>query len=216
MEQGIVFLFITVIFYAVYRREIHNPVVKHDLNSIFIIIVFALIAPVSIALKIMSPDSRWFFAAAWPVAGVLVYGKSLKKHPLAAVYIFLFGLSILSFFILPYNRFTPYIFPASGFIFLLIAAEIHKDILSKFGVYGMYFFTLAAAFTVKLFMLGQLPYWISVPVTVLAALFLCMRNTQGLDFYMDEKTGLKTAAMLYVVLIIQCFAAAMLKNPFFN
>lgn len=216
MEQFITFLLITAVFYAVFHAKINKAGIKAGFNTVITCIIFICITVLSIVLHYTLPGVRWFYPAAWIAAVTVIYGAQLKLNPWAIAYFFIFGIAMLSFCILPYNIFTPYIFLASGYILLLIMAEINCDIMSGAGVIGVYFFTLAAAFTVKLFILGYLPPWISVPVSVLAALFIILRNAKGLGYYTDEKNGMKLAAIIYVVLILQCFAAAMLKNPVFK
>lgn len=177
---------------------------------------FVFITIAAITMKISGFDPRLFLFAAWVFAAVLEYKKELEDKTMALAFLLIFGLTILSFFMLPYSKFTAYIFPASGAIFLLFAAEMHKDVFVKSGPLAAYFFTLAAAFTIKFHILAQLPEWMSVPVTVLAALFITVRKSKGAEYYMDEKTGIKTAAIFYAALILQLFVAAILKNPLFN
>ena len=216
MEQALVFLFVSMVFLGVYRTRIRKSDLKPGRKAAVSVIFFVLISGAAVALKYAAPGARWFYPAAWAIAAALVYRDLFKDYMMAVVFVLLFVLSILSFFILPYNVFTPYIFLPAGFIFLLILAEMHSDILAKYGIMAAYFFTLAAAYTVKLFILDNLQMWISLPVAALTALFLCVRNAKGAEHYMEEKTGMRTAAFLYVLLMLQCFAAAMIKNPFFK
>ncbi len=216
MEQALVFLITSIVFLAVYRTRIRKSDLKPGRKSAVVIILFAMISVVAVLLKYMAPCTRWFYPAAWAIAAVIVYRDLFKDHMMAIVFVLLFVLSILSFFILPYNIFTPYIFLPAGFIFMLITAEMHRDILGHYGIMASYFFTLAIAYTAKLFILDYLQLWISLPVAALTALFLCVRNAKGAGHYMEEKIGMRTAAFLYALLMLQCFAAAMIKTPFFK
>ena len=216
MELAVTFLAVSVIYYAFFRREIAAHKQPLTGGIVMTIAAFLFIPAASIAVKAAGFDPRIFIFAAWMLAAVLEYKKELKENTLATAFLFLFGLAMLSFFMLPYNKFTAYIFPVSGGMFLLFTAEIHKDVFVKKGPVAAYFFAIAAVITVKLYILANLPEWISVPVTVLAALFIILRKSKGAEHYMEEKTAVKTAALFYTALLIQLFVAAVLKNPLFN
>lgn len=215
MNQLFLFVVVTAVFLVAFRNKIFKTAMKPDKTSIIATILFLCVTIGCIVLKILAVDSRWLILVAWQVVVIFIYSNDLVKTPLLIAYFFAFMLSMFSFLILPYNIFTPYIFLASGLVFVLFTAEMHNDILFRFGLTNAYLFLLATVFTVKLFMLDNLQVWIAVPVAVLVALFLCVRNAKGSGYYADEKNGYKVLLVIFVILILQCFLAALIKNPFF-
>ncbi|MEI7541919.1 MAG: hypothetical protein WCJ94_01525 [bacterium] len=216
MDQLFLFIIVTGVFLVAFRDKIFKTAMRPDKTSIIVMIVLLLVTVGGILLKIIAVDSRWFIIVAWQVAVITIYSNDLVKTPLLMPYFFAFMLSMFSFLILPYNIFTPYIFLASGFVFVLFTAEMYNDITRKFGLTNAYLFVLASAFTIKLFMLDYLQAWIAVPVAALVALFLCVRNAKGSQHYADEKNGFKIVFVIYIILILQCFVAVLIKNPLFN
>ncbi|MGD0565768.1 MAG: hypothetical protein ABSA34_00370 [Candidatus Goldiibacteriota bacterium] len=215
MDDALTFIVPAAFFFILNRG---NPGLKKfpSRNPAIISALFIILSAAALVLKYSAPGQLvWFFPAAWLLILTSFNFSAGLNRPGFYFYELLFMAVIASFLMLTPGPLTPYIFFISFFIFLLLASPAYNNFLNEAGFYPSFLFMIFSLFFVKLFILGALPPWISAPAASLCAVFICVRKSETIEYYSEEKNLIPAAAILYTALIIQCFLAAILKNPFF-
>lgn len=179
-------------------------------------VLLSVLILAALALKYRAAGSLiWFFPSAWLF--VLASFNMLTGLNSAGYYFYevVFMAVIASFLMTAPGPFTPYVFSVSFFTFLLMASPAYSRLLTGGGFYASFLFMIFSVFFVKTLILGALPPLISAPAAALCGIFICVRKCGTIEYYTEEKNLMAAAAVLYTALILQCFLAAILKNPFF-
>jgi hypothetical protein len=157
---------------------------------------------------------QWYFPAAWALVIACFNLMTGDYSPGVLIYELLLIGAAASFLLFSPGPYIPYIFMISFFIILLLIPPAFGALLNGENYYPAFFLMIFSVFFMKTSVLGRLTPWISAPVSVLCAVFITVRKSEPLEYYAMEKNLAGHAGMLYAAFLIQCFFAAMLKNPF--
>ncbi len=154
--------------------------------------------------------------AAW-IGMIAVYNYTREiNDPAIYPYYLLAAGAVFSAFIPGISKFTVYIFPISFFIMLALSAAAYKPLLNEKNPVPAFIFLCFTVFSLKGVMLESLTPLITVPVSLLVALFLCVSKVQPIEYYLEEKNMYRVLAVLYPLFLLQCFIGAVVKNSLFH
>jgi hypothetical protein len=157
---------------------------------------------------------QWYFPASWALVIACFNLLTGDYSPGVLIYELLFMAAAASFLLFSPGPYIPYIFIGSFFIILLMIPPAYGALLNGGNYYPAFFLMIFSAFFMKISVLGRLTPWISAPVSFLCAVFIVVRKSEPLEYYTMEKNLAGHAGMFYTAFLIQCFFAAILKNPF--
>jgi hypothetical protein len=216
MIDAILFVIIIFVFFGFNRGAIMSGQRKPVKSEIIFTVSLLTLIAAGIIFKYYIPGFVWFYPAAWAVIMILFNWLESEMSLEIVLYEVLLEAVLLSFFMMPFSKFTSYFFAGSFFIFMLLTAAGYKILMLRKSFWPGLAFMLAGVFTVKIVVLEYLPSWISLPVALLVAIFLCVRKADTLEFYLEEKNIIKLMMFLYPLFVIQCLFIALLKNPVFG
>jgi hypothetical protein len=215
MDGILLLLFSSSVFAVFYRKRLAEMASKPKAHELVQTAVFLIFAAACAVFKYAPFDGVHMVPVMW--AGALAVYNYYSAPKSAVLYLFYLILisSFFSVLILPVTKLTPYIFMPVMFVALFFTAAMYGSILERSGLKAAFAFMLFSVFSVKYLMLGYLSPFISAPVSACFGMFFIFRKGRPVEHYIDEKNAYGVLGVVYPVFMLQCLAAALLKNSLF-